>query len=197
MKQDNFVSFSNMLKKREKEAEPQVEVEPEIDYESLYAQAQNDKQQLQDQLLQLQNERQQLEQEKQHTQQQCAQLIAVLDTTVSEFRKELRSDVGSVFVAFLQTMVKDPRFHALALQDMLAQALIELGDKKNVVVHVPEDLLSTAQQFLSHKEDWKIVGQDISLGMEAQAGPVGWETQLHPVFEAFLAKIEIWLQEQK
>ena len=197
MKQDNFVSFSNMLKKREKEADPQVEVEPEIDYESLYVQAQNEKQQLQDQLLKLQNEKQQLEQERQHTQQQCEQLITILDTAVSDFRKELRNDVGRVFQAFLDTMVKDPRFHALALQDMLTQALIELGDKKNVVVNVPEDLLSTAQMFLSHKEDWKIVGQDISLGMEAQAGPIGWETQLHPVFEAFLQKIDTWLQEQK
>jgi len=197
MKQNNFVSFSSMLKNREQTKSTTVEDTPEVDYEALFHQSQEEQKALQEQIALLQNEKTQIQQEQQQQHNQHTEMIAVLEKTVADFREEIRNDVGAVFVAFLQTIIKDSRFHSLALQDMLTQALIELSDKKTVLVHVPENLMTEAQKFLSAQEGWDIVGEDSSLEVQAQAEGIRWENRLHPVFEEFLSQIEIWLQESR
>ena len=199
MKRSNFVSFSHLIKNREKEiAEQPIEQEPEIDYQALYHQLLQEK----DQLIanynsvqtEFREEKKRWEAQNKHQQ----MILEQCDEGIQNFREELKIHLHSIWKRFFLQLIQNKKFHEIALYDILAQNMSELSDQKNIVVEVPSDFLDIAKDFISSRDGWSVIAnQSLELGARFSQEQVYWETALQPVIEQFFEAISVWLEKKE
>jgi hypothetical protein len=187
MKKSNFVSFSNLIKKREREIESQPTAEQtQVDFEALYLESQKETESAQAELQKVKHEGVMAKESWDAERESLMQIMQSCEDSVSVLKKELHLHLHTVWKAFFEQLIQDPDFHRLALHDMLGQAMIELGDQKQLHVEVPESLLNMANEILSGRDGWNIVGMEgETLAARFSTEHVHWETELEPVFNEF------------
>ena len=199
MKKSTFVSFSSMIQHsvQSKQEDPPPS-EPEVDYEALYQASVQDNERLS---AQLSEQQQHHEQEKlvwDKEREDIKSIVSVCENQLSVWKSEIREQIYSVWMSFLQQLILDPNFHKLAVHDMVKQALVELSDKKNVHVDVSPDLLEFAQTLLADHSGWTVSSkEDLMLGVRFSKEQVFWKTELEPVFQSFFEILEHWVQEKE
>ena len=195
MKKANFVSFSHMIKNREREI---VEEEEEIDYQALYEHALREKEELQAKLHQQQQQLLQHQHQWTLEKQQHQIVIEKCHEGALLLREELRAHLHKTWTSFFMQLVQNKSFHELALYDSLAQGMLDLSDQKNIHVEVPADLLDMAQELVAGREGWTIVGDNsLELGVRFSQEQVQWTTQLQPVIEQFFEALSRWLAREE
>jgi hypothetical protein len=200
MKKSNFVSFSNLIKNREREIERQPEVEEsQADYEVLYHASQKENEALQEELQKTKQDEALAKESWDTEREDLKKIIEACEGSVSVWKEELRAHLHSIWKAFLDRLIQEPDFHRLVLHDMLAEAMIELSDQKELHVEVPHSLLKMAQDLLSGREGWNVVAMedDVTLGVRFSTEHVHWETELEPVFLEFFTLLSQWLEERE
>lgn len=199
MKKSTFVSFSTMIQKKIKPSQDTSAVkEPEVDYESLYRASIEENESLKEQIAEIEEkyskEKVSLEQEKTNFQ----AVLTTCEAQVITWKNEMREHIHSVWTSFLQQLIQDPAFHQLAVHDMIAEAVLELGEQKHVHVDVPVEFLETAKKLLSGREGWTVSSMDdLTLGVRFSQEQVYWKTELEPVFHAFFEALEKWVKEKE
>lgn len=199
MKKSTFVSFSSMIQQsvQSKEEHP-VQSEPEVDYEQLYLDLLQEKEQLEGKLSQYKQNHEQDTLTWNKEKEELKKILSVCERQVSVWKGEIREHVYSVFMSFLQTLIQDPNFHQLAVHDMVSQAILELSDKKNVHVDVSPELLEKTKDLLSGRSGWTVSSnQDLNMGARFSQESVFWKTELEPVFQSFFEILEDWVKEKE
>lgn len=199
MKKSTFVSFSSMMQQsvQSKEEQP-VQSEPEVDYEKLYLDLLQEKEQLEGKLSQYKQNHEQDTLAWNKEKEELKKILSVCERQVLVWKDEMREHVYSVFMSFLQTLIQDPNFHQLAVHDMVSQAILELSDKKNVHVDVSPELLEKTKDLLSGRAGWTVSSnQDLKMGVRFSQESVFWKTELEPVFQSFFEILEDWVKEKE
>lgn len=199
MKKSAFVSFSSMIQQnvQSKEEHP-VQSEPEVDYEQLYLDLLQEKEQLEERLSQYKQNHEQERVAWDKEKEELTNILSVCERQVLVWKGEIREHVYSVFMSFLQTLIQDPNFHQLAVHDMVSQAILELSDKKNVHVDVSPELLEKTKDLLSGRSGWTVASnQDLNMGARFSQESVFWKTELEPVFQSFFEILEDWVKEKE
>ena len=195
MSGSKFVSFSTMLKKRGKEEPPEVK-EEHIDYQALYEAECTSKEQISAQVHQLEQEINTLKQQLQQQEQSFLEGKAVLEQSVQQWKREIHEQHILVWKSFVEKFFYDARYRSLAFQEILAQALLTMGEQKDVVVEVPSQQVDLMQALLQNHPTWEIVAtDDIELGLRFKTEKIEWEDKLEPVYEEFMGALSQLLQD--
>lgn len=199
MKKSTFVSFSKMIQnKATPQPQDSKQAEPQVDYEDLYHASTEQNNQLQQQLLELQNQHAQEKNSWLQEQKNTDIVLRTCQEQVQAWKNEMREHMHGVWTSLLQQLIKDPNFHRLAIHDMISQAVLELGDQKNIHLDVATEHLDLAKKILSGREGWTVSSkEDLTLGIRFSQEQVQWKRELEPVVRDFFDALEEWVKEKE
>ena len=197
MSGSKFVSFSTMLKSRGPEEKTEVQ-EDRIDYQALYEAECKSKEMLSTQMTQLQQEVQTLKQQLQKQELEFTEGQTLLEQSVQQWKTEIHNQHILVWKSFVEKFFYSERFHSVAFQEILAQALLDLSEQKNVIVEVPTQKVELMQRLLHEQSNWEIVAtEDLEVGLRFKTEKIEWEERLEPIYEEIMRMIELLMQDAK